>query len=321
VAYITNWFSEDISVVSLGKIYQHLENRDPQAAPMLLPSALIKKISMRSAWPNPQKESRRQEGDTRELDQFKLAPRGVAFTADGRYALAVGYASGTLFVLDGQTHKVIAETEPVPDEVDGEKINGALNLRHIIISHDGQTAYLSHMRGDAVSAIDIPSLLREIPSQRKANEVALLKDGVWNRILKTWGRSNKTFIRVNDFPSEMRGMRNYKGAVARYSRAEPNTIILDPSNRYLIVSCRASDRDTKGYIVHQYGKVDIIDTFTGQLVISLVGGLAPTALATSKDGRVLVSSGFEDQTLHFYNLEKILNLYEERLSRLNSRMN
>lgn len=313
VAYVTNWFTEDISVVSLKEIYDHAAD---SSTPQLLPKALIKRIAMKSAWPNPRKEANRQPGDTRELDQFRLAPRGVVFTADGRYAIAVGYASGTLFVLDGRTHQVIAETEPVPDTIDGVQIPGALNLRHIIISDDGRTAYLSHMRGDAVSAINVDLLLDEALKNRKQGKIALLKDGVWSRILKTWGGSQQQFIRTTEYPKEMTGLKNVLGRVATYSRAEPNTILLDRTNRYLLISCRSSGRDAKGYIIHQYGKVDVLDTYTGNLVISLLGGMAPTALAISKDNRVLVSSGFEDQSLHFFDFEKIRATYESTLNTL-----
>lgn len=313
VAYVTNWFTEDISVVSMKEIYEQVQ---PGMTPRLLPKALLKRISMRSAWPNPQKESNRKPGDTRDLDQFKLAPRGVAFTADGRYAIAVGYASGTLFVLDARTHQVIAETEPVPDVVDGVQIPGALNLRHIIISEDGKTAYLSHMRGDSISAVDIESLVQEAEHSRQKGKIAQLRDGVWSRILKTWGSGTSQFVRVNQYPNEMKGLKNILGRVAVYERAEPNTILLDRTNRYLFISCRSSARDSKGYIIHQYGKVDILDTQTGNLVISLLGGLSPTALAISKDNRTLVSSGFEDQSLHFFDFERIRETYERSTNKL-----
>lgn len=319
VAYITNWFSEDLTVVSLKQIYEYQYDGTPR----LLPEAYLKRIRLTTSWPNPQKEANRKEGDTRQLDQFKLAPRGVAFTADGKYAIAIGYASGTLFIIDASTHEQIAEVSPFP---------GGYNLRHIILSNDGRRAYLSHMRGDAVSAIDLPKLIDLMEKQRldelskyKKKKIVFLQDHIWEQILVPWGNTKNAFVNMKNFPKELQGAKNYKGQPARYDRAEPNTIILDPTNKYLIVSCRASTRDTRGNIVHQYGKVDVIDTDTGEFVISLVGGLAPTALTISRDGQTIISSGFEDQTLHFFDFGKIKALYENHNSRMsdfnNRRMN
>lgn len=307
VAYITNWFSEDITVVSMKEIYNYQYDGQPR----LISEAFQEKIILKTAWPNPQKEANRKEGDFRQLDQFKVAPRGVAFTADGKYAIAIGYASGTLFVIDAKNHTQIAETAPIP---------GGYNLRHIVLSNDGKKAYLSHMRGDAISSISIERLLQEVEQQRlaelskhKKKKIVFIQEHIWSKILIPWGQTKNAFIKMNDFPVELKDAKNYKGQPAKYDRAEPNTIILDPSNRYLIVSCRASTRDSRGNIVHQYGKIDIIDTYNGAHVASLVGGLAPTALTISKDAKVIISSGFEDQTLHFFNFEKIKNIYEDHL--------
>lgn len=312
VAYITNWFSEDLTVVSMKQIYQYQYSGEPR----LIPEAYLKRIRLTTSWPNPQKEVNRKPGDARQLDQFKLAPRGVAFTTDGKYAIAIGYASGTLFIIDASTHEQVAEVAPFP---------GGYNLRHIILSNDGRRAYLSHMRGDAVSAIDLPKLIDEVEKQRleelskyRTKKIVFLQEQIWSKILVPWGNTNNAFVSMKNFPKELESAKNYKGQPAKYDRAEPNTIVLDPSNKYLIVSCRASTRDPRGNIVHQYGKVDIIDTDTGEFVISLVGGLAPTALTISRDGQTIISSGFEDQTLHFFNFGKIKKIYEDHLSRMSN---
>lgn len=58
------------------------------------------------------------------------------------------------------------------------------------------------------------------------------------------------------------------------------------------------------------GKVDIIDTKKGRVIFSLVGGAQPTALEVSRDGAILISSGFIDERLYFFDLKRILSVYE-----------
>ena len=96
---------------------------------------------------------------------------------------------------------------------------------------------------------------------------------------------------------------------ASYSLADPNTIALDPTNNcYLYVSFRSGNMTGTSALMH--GKVDVIDVCNDRRVISLTAGKGPTALAVSRDGKVLASSGFFDHSIHLYNSQEIKFQYE-----------
>ena len=82
---------------------------------------------------------------------------------------------------------------------------------------------------------------------------------------------------------------------------KPNTIVLDPSHRYLYVSCRGPNSPL-GYLKkgNVFGRVDVIDLRKHEVVESIEGGNQPTGLDISPDGRYLVFSNFLDHEIRIY---------------------
>ncbi len=233
----------------------------------------------------------------------KIAARGIAFTADGRNALVMGAESNSIFVIDSVEHKQIAELQAPSD---------ALNFRHVVMNRNGTIAYISHMHGNAISRIDVPKLLSIVKANRRGEESASLPTSVWKEILIPFPTAKSGFLVLDEYPTDHPTFPNQK-----YRKAEPNTIVLDPVNeRYLYVSFRTAGlnydgvNDNEMTPMSQKGKVDVVDLERGVVVKSLVGGVEPTALAVTPDNRILMSSGFRDNKIYFFDLAKIISTYE-----------
>ncbi|MNL22025.1 hypothetical protein D3C87_1433430 [compost metagenome] len=228
----------------------------------------------------------------------------MAFTSDGKYAIILATETGSLIVVDSVNHKQIAEVEPIPQTTFGRQVN----VRHIVTTLDGKMAYLSHMKGNAVSRISVDKLIAGALSVQKAGKKTL-PASFWNQILipfKT-AQGPKDFLVLENYPKDHP---NFPGK--KWDLAHPNTIVLDPvNNRYLYVSHRTTTNIDYTIIDPKIkGKVDVIDTYTGEVIISLVGGSQPTALEVSPDNGTLISGGFKDDKLYFFDLKKIIDIYE-----------
>ena len=278
IIYVANYFSDDISILDVTNLTSSGSLKDD--------AAFVKKVKLESAFANPAKRG------------YRIAPRGVAFTPDGKYAIILATETGSIIVMDSVQHKQIAELPPVPKEVAGREVN----VRHIVTSNDGQLAYLSHMRGNAISRISVPKLIQ----MARATSGGVLPASAWNDLLVPFANGKKLII-VEQYPKDHP---NFPGKTWEY--ADPNTIVLDPvNNRYLYVSNRTrTEKDYNVYDTRIKGKVDIIDTRTGEVIFILVGGAQPTALEVTPDNRTLISGGFKDDKLYFFDLEKLLSIYE-----------
>jgi DNA-binding beta-propeller fold protein YncE len=94
-------------------------------------------------------------------------------------------------------------------------------------------------------------------------------------------------------------------ATSRLCRTDsnPNTCALTPDGRILCVSNRGPNGG-EGYLADGpvWGSVLVVDTTSGEVLDSIVGGNQCTALAVSDDGRMLVFSDFRDDTIRVYGL-------------------
>lgn len=288
--YVANYFSDNISVVDVTNLR---ENGQLDGS-----GHLRQIIELNTSFKNPNSRA------------YHIAPRGIAFTPDGRYALILATETGSLIVVDAIKHQQIAEIAPISKELAGRD----LNLRHIVVSDDGETAYISHMRGNAISRINLSKLIQKInliyTKDIKAGKRLTLPESVWNELLigfNTPEGSSKILI-LEDYPMDHP---NFPGKKWRFSH--PNTIVLEPyRNRYLYVSSRTTtNADDSKVDPLIRGKIDIIDTKKDKIVFTLVAGAQPTALEASRDGKLLISASLINDRLYFYDLKKIIDLYEK----------
>ena len=84
---------------------------------------------------------------------------------------------------------------------------------------------------------------------------------------------------------------------------KPNTIALDPSHRYLYVSCRGPN-SAQGYRHkgNSFGKIEVIDLEEDEKIDSWEGGNQPTGLDVSPDGKYVAFSDFLDDAVRVYEL-------------------
>lgn len=285
ILYVANYFSDDLSVVDISALREDgsLDGT----------SYFKEKVRLTSHFKNPRSRA------------YFIAPRGIAFSRDGRYALVLASETGSILVVDAVRHKQIAELPPLPSALAGREIN----VRHIVVSNDGSKAYLTHMRGNAISQIDMDKFISEVRRQAVGDKITLLPSRLWDEILIPFGGPNGRKIMVleaypKDHPNFPSG---------RWGLAHPNNAVLDPvKNRYLFVSSRTTTTEGDVKINPRLkGKIDIVDLQQGRIVFTLVGGSQPTALEISKDGNTLISSGFIDEKLYFFDVGRLLRLYEK----------
>ena len=88
----------------------------------------------------------------------------------------------------------------------------------------------------------------------------------------------------------------------------PNTIVLTPDKKVLIVSNRGINHPSGRYDIPgpELGTIIFFDTSTGERIASLVGGNQPTGLAVSPDGQHFVYSNFLDGDLGFCQVPELL---------------
>lgn len=286
IIYVANYFSDDISVLDITNLKDDGKLKGD--------AHYVKRIPLQSHFKPPVNHG------------YQIAPRGIAFTPDGMYALVLSTETGSLFIIDSVNHKQLAELAPISKELAGRE----LNLRHIVISKDGQLAYLSHMRGNAVSRINLRALIKTVEELPQKGPDVVLKSEQWEQFLVPFQTAEglKNFLILEDYPKDHPNFPNKK-----WPLAHPNTIVLDPvDNRYLYVSSRTTtvegDTSVDARVV---GKIDVIDTKAGVTVFTLVGGSQPTALEISPDGKTLFSSALIGSKLFFYDVGRIKALYEK----------
>ncbi|WP_413580606.1 YncE family protein [Bdellovibrio sp. HCB288] len=286
VIYVANYFSDDISVIDITNLKDDGKLKGD--------SHFIKKIDLKTHFKPPVEHG------------YKIAPRGVAFTPDGSRALVLNTESGSIFVVDSINHKQLAELAPISKDLAGRE----LNVRHIVTSKDGQLAYLSHMRGNAVSRISVKKLMEIVDGMPNQGPQAVLPESTWNDLLVPFETTTgpQKILVLEGYPKDHPNFPN-----KQWPLAHPNTIVLDPiSNRYLYVSSRTTttvgDTSVDSRIV---GKIDIIDTTNGAVVYTLVGGAQPTALDITPDGKTLISSAFITARLLFFDVGSLIKIYEK----------
>ncbi len=285
VLYVANYFSDDVSVVDVTNLKEDGKLDGT--------THFVGKISLHTSFKNPHSKA------------YFIAPRGIAFTPDGKFALILSTETGSLIIVDAIKHQQIAELAPLNPASVGRE----LNLRHIVISSDGQTAYLSHMRGNSISRFNLPKLIELVLNLKKSGKDITLPSSLWDDLLIPFKipEGVKKILVLEDYPLDHP---NFPGK--KWIYAHPNTIVLSPyQNRYLYVSSRTtSNADDSKVDPKIMGKIDIVDTKKDKVIFTLVAGSQPTALEVSRDNKILISGSLIGDKLYFYDIKKLIDLYE-----------
>jgi WD40 repeat protein len=172
------------------------------------------------------------------------------------------------------------------------------------------------MRGDAISRINVDKLVQEALRAKAAGQT-LIPSSFWHQLLIPFA-NGKQVIKVPRYPKDAPPLLTNDGkqipiADKDWDLVRPNTIVLDPvDNRYLYVSCRTdTNPDYNFYNPNTKGKVDVIDTKSGEVIFSFVGGSQPTALEVTPDNSLLISGGFKDSKVYFLDIRKLISIYEK----------
>ncbi|WP_413560276.1 YncE family protein [Bdellovibrio sp. HCB209] len=286
VIYVANYFSDDISVLDVTNLKDDGKLKGDEH--------FIKRVSLTTHFKAPIEHG------------YKIAPRGMAFSPDGKYAFVLATETGSLLIVDSVNHRQIAELAPIGNDVAGR----ALNLRHIVVTKDGSLAYLSHMRGNAVSRINLRALTQYVESLPQKGPDVVLPATLWNELLMPFQTANgpQNILILEDYPADHPNFPNKK-----WPLAHPNTIVLDPiQNRYLYVSSRTTTVEGDTSVdARVSGKIDVVDTQNGARIITLVGGAQPTALDITPDGKTLISGALIGAKLSFFDVGKLIKIYEK----------
>jgi DNA-binding beta-propeller fold protein YncE len=336
-AYVANWFTDNVSVIRIDNLALNEQEQRAYDQNGVVPYT---STNPRGSGPFTRIQLKTQHPAK---GNYKVGPRGIEFTKDGRYAIVFGYNSESMFIIDAQTHKQVLEVAPYnedwwedSDVRKGERIlgrdltkrelaqmdNGDNQFipRHIVLSQNGEVAYVSLMRGNSLMKLDMVKF-QELVEAMVAKGQRHADKSFWQKILIPWqAAQGEVVLRMEDYDSDHP---LHDLLPEKFAFTHPNTIVLDPMDeRYLYVSHRTTgllsrkfpvwSRDGKRSLPRDMiGKVDVIDTVTGNTVMSLTAGSAPTALGISPDGSTLVSSGFRDDTIHFFNTDRIKKAYNE----------
>jgi len=285
VAYISNWFDKSLSLVDVSKAsVQHYGSSDHQLKDSS-PELFIKKINIKSPYEN-----------WIQGKKFGVAPRGIAFSNDGKWALVANFDSRSVLVIDARNHRTLAELPPLPDNV-----TGSSSMRHVVMGPEGRWAYLSLLGKNAVIKIDFQKLI-SIVQHMGDGEVFYPEPGIWNEILQLWGSGLKRLKMNNISPEQPQAFKDFGGLV---SQAHTNTIVLDPVQpRFLYVSNRMTQLPL--------GEIEVVDLETGFIIFTLIAGPHTTALDVSPDGCTLISSDFKSN--HMVRLYDVCKLKQKYLN-------
>lgn len=254
----------------------------------------------------------------------------VVFNKDGSRAYASQMQSASVYEIDTKTMKVLRRFS-----------TGSSWTKIVELSPDQTKVYAANWSGDDVSIIDLRTgkLRKRIPTVDTPRGLYPTSDGkrlfvagfgensfVGNlAVIDLATGKSKTFFSkrgsamrhmVADekrgiiFTSDMgkgviwtTDMTTLKTTKFVDTDSHPNTIALTPDGKVLVVSNRGANNPKSYYIPGpEWGSILLFDAHTGKALDAIIGGNQCTALALSKDGKLLVFSDFLDNRLRSYEI-------------------
>jgi len=250
----------------------------------------------------------------------------MVFSQDGKKAYVSQMETGKIFEIDTQTKKILRVFN---SESTWTKV--------LALSNDGKSIFASNWVGNNVSEISLITgkLIKLIPTVKTPRGVYLTPD---QQFLYVAGFADGEIEKINLTTGESKILLRTEGAM-RHITADnqrgvlffsdmgkdeiwqldlandhlekfadtdhnPNTIVLSPDGKVLLVSCRGINYSADNYSIPgpEWGSVLLFDAETGQMLDAIISGNQPTALAISPDGQKLFFSDFLDQTIEVYQI-------------------
>jgi len=262
--------------------------------------------------------------------------RDINLNGGGGVELIFNEDGTRVYVSQMETASVF-EIDTVTKEILRVFATGGSWTKEMTISPDGSKLYASNWVSHDVSEIDLVSgkLIRRIKTVRTPRGLYISPDGRYlyvagfqdgeiqkinlatdeRAILIKTGGAMRHFVgdagRGIFFASDMGRRRIYKVDIASdavtefaLSDTNPNTIVLSPDKKILIVSCRGINYSATDYSRPgtEWGTVLLFDSHSGKLLDAIIGGNQPTALAVSPDGSKIAFSDFLDSKIEFYSV-------------------
>lgn len=245
----------------------------------------------------------------------------IIFNSEGSRAFVSQMETGRVFEIDAETKEILRtfDTKSVWTKV-------------LALSPEEDFIYASNWVGNDVSIIDLQNgqLVRNIPTVTTPRGIYVTEDGTTlyvagfangeiqkinletgiNSVLyKSYGAmrhivadENRGILYFSDMGKAMIFEVNMEtDDVKEFAKTKinPNTIVLTPDKKVLIVSNRGANHPSGQINIPgpEFGSILFFDTSNGEKVATLVGGNQPTALDVSPDGRHFIYSNFLDGNL------------------------
>ncbi len=245
----------------------------------------------------------------------------IIFNANGSRAFVSQMETGRVFEINTETKKILRTfyTESTWTKV-------------LALSSGKDLIYASNWVGNNVSMIDLESgqLVRNIPTVTTPRGIYVTEDGT---TLYVAGFANGEIQKINLETGKNSVLYKSYGAMRHIAADEdrevlyfsdmgkgkifkvnmendevkefaktninPNTIVLTPDKKFLIVSNRGANHPSGQINIPgpEKGTILFFDTSSGERIAALVGGNQPTALDVSPDGRYFIYSNFLDGNL------------------------
>lgn len=245
----------------------------------------------------------------------------IIFNAEGSRAFVSQMETGRVFEIDTKTKEILRtfDTKSTWTKV-------------LAFSPEENFIYASNWVGNDVSMIDLRSgqLVRNIPTVTTPRGIYVTKDGTTlyvagfangeiqkinlengiNSVLyKSYGAmrhivadEEREVLYFSDMGKAMIFEVNMEtNEVKEFAKTKinPNTIVLTPDRKVLIVSNRGANHPSGQINIPgpELGSILFFDTASGERIATMVGGNQPTALDVSPDGRYFIYSNFLDGNL------------------------
>lgn len=177
-----------------------------------------------------------------------------------------------------------------------KKIENIVVPRGIVFSNDGNYLYITSFEGGKIFKYNIDEwkMVEKISNKGAPRHIVLNKD---NTLCYVSDMASNSVYEIDT--------NNFKILNTFKVYNNPNTIDITPDDKYLFVSCRGPNNPEGGYLEKslENGKIIIIDCEKKEIIGEIEGGLQPTGLDISNNGKIFAFSNFQSNNVEIYRIE------------------